>query len=151
MFCECAQNNFTLSRGDTFIWPIIINQGTKLAPEEYELQVDDKLHVAIMEPNQSFENAVIRKSLDINSSRDSKGNILFQLQPEDTEYLQAGKYFITIKLKQQDGTVTTVLPMKEFWLTGTTKTLLTSQQCEDSPGEEHDTDIEIIYDGGIVE
>ena len=121
MFCECDVNCFMLSRGDTFRFPITINCGTKLEPEIYELKQNDTLYIAILEPGQSFENAIIRQTLTMKNADEETGAITFILKSSDTEYMLTGKYFITIKLEQEDGTVTTVLPMKEFWLTGTSK------------------------------
>ena len=123
MFCECDVNCFMLSRGDTFRFPITINCGTKLEPEIYELKQNDTLYIAILEPGQSFENAIIRQTLTMKNADEETGAITFILKSSDTEYMLTGKYFITIKLEQEDGTVTTVLPMKEFWLTGTSKDL----------------------------
>lgn len=123
MFCECDVNCFMLSRGDTFRLPITINCGTKLEPEIYELKQNDTLYIAILEPGQSFENAIIRQTLTMKNADEETGCITFILKSSDTEYMLTGKYFITIKLEQEDGTVTTVLPMKEFWLTGTSKDL----------------------------
>ena len=119
MFCECDVNCFMLSRGDTFRFPITINCGTKLDPKIYELKQNDTLYIAILEPGQSFENAIIRQTLTMENANEETGAITFLLKSSDTEYMLTGKYFITIKLEQEDGTVTTVLPMKEFWLTGT--------------------------------
>ena len=121
MFCECDVNCFMLSRGDTFRFPITINCGTKLDPKIYELKQKDTLYIAILEPGQSFENAIIRQTLTKENEDEETGCITFILKSSDTEYMLTGKYFITIKLEQEDGTVTTVLPMKEFWLTGTSK------------------------------
>ena len=123
MFCECDVNCFMLSRGDTFRFPITINCGTKLDPKIYELKQKDTLYIAILEPGQSFENAIIRQTLTMENADEETGAITFILKSSDTEYMLTGKYFITIKLEQEDGTVTTVLPMKEFWLTGTSKDL----------------------------
>lgn len=121
MFCENDINCFTISRGDTFVFPIIINQGTKLYPEEYTLQEKDTIYGAILQPNEAFEDALIRKVLTIEDIQQDMKYPLFKLIPEDTEYLRTGKYYFTLKLKQEDNTVTTILPMKEFWITGTTK------------------------------
>lgn len=121
MFCMNKVNNFYLSRGDTFKFPIIINKSpTKLKFDKYELSEDDIIYGAILEPNQSFEDAIIRKVITKESEKDSEGNLLFILKSEDTEYLLTGKYYITFKLKHNNE-ITTILPMKEFWITGTDK------------------------------
>ena len=121
MFCMNKVNNFYLSRGDTFKFPIVINNSpTKLEFDKYELSENDIIYGAILEPNQSFEDALIRKVITSTSDKDSEGNLLFILNPEDTEYLLTRKYYITLKLKHNNE-ITTILPMKEFWITGTNK------------------------------
>ncbi len=54
--------------------------------------------------------------------KDENNNPLFILDSDDTEYLLTGKYYITFKLKHNDE-ITTILPMKEFWITGTNKAI----------------------------
>lgn len=115
-----------MNRGDTFEWPIVINCGTDLNPKQYNLQDGDKIYVGIMEPHQSFEDALIRKVITKDSPVDCRGYPLLILNPEDTEYVLTGKYFIMIKLYQPTSLtsrekVTTILPMKEFFITGTDK------------------------------
>jgi len=114
-------NNLHISRGDTFKFPIIINQSpTKLEFDKYELSENDIIYGAVLEPNQAFENALIRKVITNASEKDEYNNPLFILNSDDTEYLLTGKYYITFKLKHNDE-ITTILPMKEFWITGTSK------------------------------
>lgn len=121
MFCMNKINSFYVSRGDTFKFPLLINKCcTKFGFDKYELSENDKIYGAILEPNQSFENAIIRKVITKNSMKDAEGNPLFILNSDDTEYLLTGKYYITFKL-EHDNEISTILPMKEFWITGTDK------------------------------
>lgn len=123
MFCQNEINNFTLNRGDTFVFPIIINSNTKLNFKQYVLTDADKLYVALLEPNQAFEDAILRKVITNKDKTDENGNPLLIVNSRDTEYLLTGKYYLTIKLQQENNIVTTILPMKEFWLTGTDKSV----------------------------
>lgn len=123
IFCDIDINSFTLNRADTFIMPIIINKGTKLNPEKYILNNNDKLYIALLEPNQAFEDAILRKVITNKDKTDEFGNPLLVFNSSDTEYLLTGKYYLTIKLQQENNIVTTILPMKEFWLTGTDKSV----------------------------
>ena len=124
---------FEIIRGDSYTLPVIINKGTQLDFERYTLSETDKLYVGIVEPNQSFENAIIKKVLTKNSEKTDDGDVIFKLTPQDTEYLMTGKYYITIKLKQLDE-VTTILPAKEFWITGTNPltTRVTAEDIDDN-------------------
>ena len=124
---------FEIIRGDSYTLPVTINKGTQLDFERYTLSETDKLYVGIVEPNQSFENAIIKKVLTKNSEKTDDGDVIFKLTPQDTEYLMTGKYYITIKLKQLDE-VTTILPAKEFWITGTNPltTRVTAEDIDDN-------------------
>lgn len=110
-----------LTRGDSMRAPLFINNGTDTAPIRYNLTPDDIIYFAIMEPNQSFENAIVKKVFTIADEMTEHGDLWIKLNPADTEYLLPGKYFYTIKLKTNcaDGTysVRTIITEKEFWLT----------------------------------
>ena len=112
----------TLMRGDSLTTPIYVNIGTKLSPNYYNLKSDDKLYFGLMEPNQSFEDAVLKKAYDFTSPQDTKGNTLLMLKPKDTEKLLVGKYYYMIKLKTTDvfgqEVVRTIVPPTLFWLEG---------------------------------
>ena len=111
-----------LLRGDTYESPIIINLGTKLKPDIYTLNDNDKLYFGLMEPNKAFENAIVKKTFTNMSDTDEDGNILLVLNPEDTLNLLVGKYFYMIKLKivKDDGrtVVKTIVPPTQFFITG---------------------------------
>lgn len=124
MFVVIEDNYLKMNRGDSYTLPIVINEGTKLCFKQYQLRQFDKIYVGIMEYGQSFENAIIRKVLSITSPTNKYGHPLLKLVPKDTEYLITGKYFIEIKLVQKENDediVTTILPMKEFFINGTNK------------------------------
>ena len=73
-----------LFRGDSYTNPIIINVGTKLNPINYQLKQGDSLYFGLMEPNQSFEEAVLKKKYTYLNDTDSKGNTLLKIEPKDT-------------------------------------------------------------------
>ena len=111
-----------LMRGDSFTTPILINLGTKLNPRYYTLGPADKLYFGLMEPNQAFENAVLKKVYDMSSPQDSEGNTLLTLKPSDTEKLRVGQYYYMIKLRAIDTfgqeMVRTIVNPTIFWLGG---------------------------------
>ena len=49
----------TLMRGDTFVLPVHINDGTKLEPKYRSLSPTERLYFGLMEPGKAFENAVV--------------------------------------------------------------------------------------------
>lgn len=127
MFILIEDNYLKMNRGDTYILPLVINEGTKLDFKQYQMRQFDKIYVGIMECGQSFEDAIIRKVITISSPMDRYGHPLLRLDPRDTEYLLTGKYFIEIKLIHSDfsgsDTVTTIMPLKEFFINGTNKNI----------------------------
>ena len=127
MFLMIEDNYLKMNRGDSYTLPLVINEGTKLCFKQYQLRQFDKIYVGIMEYNQAFEDALIRKVLTITSPTNKYGHPLFKLTPEDTEYLLTGKYFIEIKLVQKENDediVTTILPLREFFINGTNKEVI---------------------------
>lgn len=123
MFWQTEINCFSFNRGDTIRIPIVINKNTYLNFERYVLTDSDKLYVALVEPNQAFEDAIVRKIITNKDTVDEFGNPILTFESRDTEYLLTGKYYLTVKLQQENNIVTTILPMKEFWLTGTDKSV----------------------------
>ena len=60
MFITIEDNYLKMNRGDSYILPLVINEGTKLEFKQYQLRQLDKIYVGIMEYNQAFEDAIIR-------------------------------------------------------------------------------------------
>lgn len=105
----------TITRGDSFEAVVFVNQGTLLVPVRYEVTGTDNLFLGIMEPNQLFENAIIRKVFNSNSKKTEDGDIIISLEPYETEHLHPGTYYYSIKLQQFDDDsnkeyVTTIVP-----------------------------------------
>ena len=116
-----ADGIITLNRGDTVRFPIVINQGTLEEPVRYDLQDRDELYISVAEPNQPFENALIRKKLDMNSLKDKYGYTLFCIDHDDTKCLTPGKYYYQIKLRKyntlyEQYDVMTIVGETLFWV-----------------------------------
>ena len=94
-----VSRKITLSRGDTASFPLLINIGTGWAPVIYKPTVYDTIYFGIMEPNQKFEDAIMKKVFTINNERTEKGDIIINLCYLDTMNLKPGKYYYTIKMK----------------------------------------------------
>ena len=97
MFDISRNGIICVSRGDTFTINIFVNIGTLLEPLQYILEEDDKLYFALMEPNQPFEHALIRKVFT-KEDEDENHNINMKFKSEDTEYLLPGNYYYMVKL-----------------------------------------------------
>lgn len=100
MFSIKNNGEIYLNRGDCFKAPLFINMGTDEEPVRVDLIKFPYLEVymGIMYPNQSFENAIIRKKFtekDINQY----GDVVVSIEPEDTINLYPGKYYYEIKAR----------------------------------------------------
>lgn len=108
-----------MSRGDSFSRPVFINAGTEIAPIRYKFNESDLLYFALMEPNQTFEKAILKKVID-HSSINEHGDPVLSLASSDTENLETGLYYYTLKLRRQvlggDDLVDTVVPNTQFWI-----------------------------------
>lgn len=111
----------TMTRGDNFLRKIFINKGCKLRPSLYELQDNDYIYIAIMEPGKQFETAIVKKVLSKRTGcLDEHGLVKWELTPEDTEFLHTGTYYYTVKLRQIEGNknyITTLIPNTLFYIT----------------------------------
>jgi len=121
MFNITYNGIITVNRGDSFEIPVIINFGTNLEPMFYELEPTDIIYMGIMEPNQPFENALIRKKCTYEDV-DENGNVVFKFRPKDTQCVLPGKYYYQVKLQRfnsedpDDYDVDTVLPKQQFFI-----------------------------------
>jgi hypothetical protein len=108
----------TISRGDAFEASLFINCGTNMVPQRYLLQPGDIVYFALMEPNQKFEDAILKKVYTVNDPETPDGDLIISLKSEDTQHLLSGKYFYTIKVNFADSTlpIQTVIEKKEFWI-----------------------------------
>ena len=140
----------TLMRGDSFTTPIYVNIGDKISPKYYKLSPTDKLYFALMEPNQAFEDAVLKKVFDFTSPQDNDGNTLLRLEPKDTEKLLVGKYYYMIKLRVMDmfgqESVKTIVKPTLFWLEGNN----VIQEEEPYYDKGHYEIDRVIIDGGEI-
>ncbi len=93
-----------LNRGDNASFTLCINQGSNLSPLQYKLKEMDNLYFAIEEPNQPFENAIVKKVINLqNNLLDKNGNITFDIVSDDTVLLMPGLYYYEIKAKLYKG------------------------------------------------
>lgn len=120
MFDINSTGKIQLTRGDTFKSPLFINQGNQLYPMRYQLSENDTLYLALLEPNQPFEFAILKQVYTWLDEKTQFGDTYIKFRAEDTEKLLPGKYYYTIKLRRvlEDGNeeVHTVIPETEFYI-----------------------------------
>lgn len=119
-FIQSNSSIITHTRGDTLSVPIFINMGTYTRPVRYSLIPGDILYFSLMEPNQYFENGILKKVYDHTAPKNMFGDTILYLKPEETEFLIPGTYYYEIKLRQFDHLghefVTTVTPKTLFYI-----------------------------------
>lgn len=119
-------NLITMTRGDTQTIPLYIFTSnsitTKYAffPNRY-----DKIFFAIMEPGQKFEDAIVKQIYYYDDVDKEDGKINVKLSSTDTQFLQPGTYYYTVKLLRKSpweitddtmGTVETIIDKTKFVL-----------------------------------
>ncbi len=90
-----------INRGDSFSLNVFINIGTVIKPIQYVLKDDDRVYFALMEPNQPFEHALMRREFT-REDLDVDANVDMRFDSEQTEYLLPGTYYYMIKLTRKE-------------------------------------------------
>ena len=121
MFDISYNGIITVNRGDSFSMPLVLNIGTTLDPRRFELDNYSFVYFAVMEPNQPFETALIRKRYTKNDINDN-GDIMVTFKPQDTQCVLPGKYYYQVKLQicnpenEEDYEVHTIIDKTLFWI-----------------------------------
>ena len=109
----------TMNRGDTWDTEIYVNVGTELQPIPYTLKEDEYVYFGVMEPNQPFEFALIRKRISREDACEDTGFYRIKFDVKDTECLMPGRYYYEVKLLRKDeetgdDKVDTIIPRTKF-------------------------------------
>lgn len=120
MFCLSENGNIRITRGDTIQFPFVPATGNSVSYLIYPMQERDEMYFGVMEPNSSFEDALIRKKYTY-AHQNSNGSIIVDIDSSDTEYLLPGMYYYQIKMNIYDAVndryiVQTVMPKNQFWI-----------------------------------
>lgn len=120
---EISSNGIvTLTRGDYLEVPLFLNQGNKLYPIRYSLLKHEPtsfIQFFLMTADQSFEDAIIRKTYTQSSAHTDQRDVIIQLDPEDTINLSPGKYYYSVRLiikKEGQYCPITVIPKRLFFI-----------------------------------
>lgn len=114
-----SNNGFIkMCRGDYVEFPLFINSGSKIFPCRYYLQgnPESNVYLGVMEPNEKFENSIIRKKYNSGSEFNEHGDLLIKIFPKDTENVLPGKYYYSIKIDRGNNRVDTIVPNTEFFI-----------------------------------
>lgn len=100
-----SNNGFiSINRGDTFTVPLFINKGTKQDPVRLYVQnhPNAEVFLGVMEPNQSFEHAIIKKRFTPSSDVNQFGDLVLSFKDTDTINLLPGLYYYCIKARLEE-------------------------------------------------
>lgn len=114
---DISNNGFiSLIRGDSFSVPLFINRGTVFHPVRYYISDNPKasVYLGVMEPNQPFERATIRKKYTSESIINDFGDLMIEFTSNDTKCLYPGRYYYEVRIKHSDGSVEIVIPATDF-------------------------------------
>ena len=100
MFCISSNGIVTVNRGDSFELPLSLNIGDSINRKKYTLTENDTLYIGIMQPNEPFECAILRKKFTY-KDLDEDNNIYVRFWPDDTACLLPGKYYYQPKLVRE--------------------------------------------------
>ena len=107
MSARISKNNIiTTNRGDSFKFPIQLNIGTMVNPVYYDMMEGDYAYLGVIEANQPFENALIKKKFDISDYDYDTQSLMIRFISQDTRYLLPGTYYYEIKLFRDKKNVT---------------------------------------------
>ena len=121
MFDISFNGIITVNRGDSFEMPLFLNAGTRMEPCAYKITKDDIVYFAVMEPNQPFETALIRKKYTIEDTNEN-GDLVIRFKPQDTQCVLPGKYYYQVKVQTfnsddiNDYDVTTAIDKTPFFI-----------------------------------
>lgn len=120
MFNVDRNGMINISRGDSFEIPLFINKGTDMVPLRWYINnTGAEVFLAITEPGQSFEDALVRKRYTEENINEN-GDIVVKISHDDTKCLTPGKYFYQFKLrcpitdKPGQFEVNTIIPRTQF-------------------------------------
>lgn len=120
--CEITYNGIVnVNRGDSFYMDVPLSTNGKLFPINFDLTENDYVYLGVMEPNQPFEDALIRKVATVNELV-SENTVRFKFAPQDTQCVLPGRYYYQVKIQKcnpldsNDYEVCTLIDKTQFFI-----------------------------------
>ncbi len=96
---KITNNTVELTRGDSAIIPLsVFYSKPNLINISYFPNRYDKIYFSVMEANQSFENAIIKKIYTYDDINQQTGIIKVKFDSIDTQFLKPDTYYYTVKI-----------------------------------------------------
>ena len=103
----------SITRGDYVQIPFRFEKGDFPRRELVEIGDNDIIFFGLMDPNQHFEHALVKKEFS-KDDFDSEGNFILTIDTDDTLELMCGTYYYEIKLLTEDAHITTLVQKTKF-------------------------------------
>ena len=113
MFKISYDKKITMVQGDTGVIRMRIHNYELSQGDEVRFAIVNKANPSILLCQHSDKKIVLEKQVTV-FEKDGSARIV--IYPDDTEYLQPGKYLYEIQVKTKDGRVDTVVPLTSFTL-----------------------------------
>ena len=113
MFKISYDKKITMVQGDTGVILMRIHNYELSLGDEVRFAIVDKVKPSILLCQHSDKKIVIEKQVKV-FEKDGSARII--ISPDDTEYLQPGRYLYEIQVKTKDGRIDTVVPLTTFIL-----------------------------------
>ena len=113
MFKIAYDKKITMVQGDTGVILMRISNYELSLGDEVRFAIVDKVKPSILLCQHSDNKIVIEKQVKV-FEKDGSARII--ISPDDTEYLQPGRYLYEIQVKTKDGRIDTVVPLTSFIL-----------------------------------
>ena len=113
MFKINYDKKITMVQGDTGVIRMRIHNYELSQGDEVRFAIVNKANPSILLCQHSDKKIVLEKQVTV-FEKDGSARIV--IYPDDTEYLQPGKYLYEIQVKTKDGRVDTVVPLTSFTL-----------------------------------
>ena len=113
MFKISYDKKITMVQGDTGVIRMKIHNYELSQGDEVRFAIVNKAAPSILLCQHSDKKIVLEKQVTV---FEKNGSARIVIHPDDTEYLQPGKYLYEIQVKTKDGRIDTVVPLASFTL-----------------------------------
>ena len=113
MYHIYKNNVISIDRGDYLEMNVELSQGRFPFKKKIEIKEGDTIYFALMHDHEPFERSLLKIEYTMEDV-DSEGDLLVQIEPEDTIGLFPGVYYYEVKLLTKDSKIITIIPRSKF-------------------------------------
>ena len=113
MYHIYRNNVISINRGDYLETEIKLLQGRFPFQKQIEIQDGDTLYFGLMHNNEPFERSLLKIEYTKENINED-GNLILEIEPEDTMLLFPGVYYYEVRLLTEDSKIITIVPRSKF-------------------------------------